>query len=81
MIAYNVGYWAVAPLSCTATGAITGGTSTTTCSSLIGLGYSGTGDYNPSLDMATLAGLVVAAIAFVVVLTLTLRQGKVAPSS
>lgn len=67
VIAYNVAYWAVAPLYCTATEAA-GGTPTTTCSSLIGIGYSGSGMYNPSLDPANQAGLVVAAIAFVVVL-------------
>jgi len=45
-----------------------GGTSTTTCSSLIRISYSGSGIYYPSLDPANQAGLVVAAIAFVVVL-------------
>ena len=76
VIAYNVGYWAVAPLSCTATEATTGGTSMTTCSSLIGIGYSGTGIYNPSLDVAAAAGLLLAAVAFVVVLAALVRQGR-----
>lgn len=75
VIAYNVGYWAVAPLYCTATEAA-GGTSTTTCSSLIGIGYSGSGIYNPSLDPANQAGLVLAAIAFVVGLAAVLLQGR-----
>lgn len=75
VIAYNVAYWAVAPLYCTATEAA-GGTSTTTCSSLIGIGYSGSGIYNPSLDPANQAGLVVAAIAFVVVLAGMLWEGR-----
>ena len=75
VIAYNVGYWAVAPLYCTATEAA-GGTSTTTCSSLIGIGYSGSGIYNPSLDPANQAGLVLAAIAFVVVLATMLWQAR-----
>lgn len=34
------------------------------------------GIYNPSLDPANQAGLLVAAIAFVVVLAATLRQGR-----
>jgi hypothetical protein len=75
VIAYNVGYWAVAPLSCTATEAA-GGTSTTSCSSLIGIGYSGSGIYNPSLDPANQAGLVLAVIAFVVVLATLLWQRR-----
>lgn len=75
VIAYNVGYWAVAPLYCTATEAA-GGTSTTTCSSLIGIGYSGSGIYNPSLDPANRAGLLLAAIVFVVALAGMLWQGR-----
>ena len=75
VIAYNVGYWAVAPLYCTATEAA-GGTSTTTCSSLIGIGYSGSGIYNPSLDPANQAGLLLAAIVFVVALAGMLWQGR-----
>ena len=81
VIAYNVGYWAVAPLSCTATEAA-GGTSTTSCSSLIGIGYSGSGIYNPSLDPANQAGLVLAVIAFVVVLaTMLWRVRRVRPTA
>lgn len=75
VIAYNVAYWAVAPLSCTATEAA-GGISTTTCSSLLGIGYSGSGIYNPSLDPANQAGLLVAAIAFVVALAGMFWQGR-----
>lgn len=75
VIAYNVCYWAVAPFACTATEAV-GGTSTTICSSLIGIDYSGSGIYNPSLDPANQAGLLLAAIAFVVVLVAMLWRGK-----
>lgn len=75
VIAYNVGYWAVAPLYCTATEAA-GGASTTTCSSLIGIGYSGSGIYNPSLDPANQAGLLMAAIAFVIALAGLLWQRR-----
>jgi hypothetical protein len=67
VVAYNVGYWAVAPLYCTATEAV-GGPSTTTCSSVLGINYSGSGLYNPSLDPANMAGLLLAAVAFVVAL-------------
>ena len=74
VIAYNVGYWAVVPLYCTATEAV-GGTSATTCSSLIGIRYSGSGIYNPSLEPANLVGLLLAAIAFIVVLAAMLWKG------
>ena len=67
VVAYNVGYWAVAPLYCTATEAL-GGPSTTVCSSVLGINYSGSGLYNPSLDPANMAGLLLAGVAFVVVL-------------
>ena len=67
VVAYNVGYWAVAPLYCTATEAV-GGQSTTTCSNLLGITYSGSGLYNPSLDPANVAGLLLAVVVFVVVL-------------
>jgi hypothetical protein len=67
VVAYNVGYWAVAPLYCTATEAV-GGLSTTVCSSVLGINYSGSGLYNPSLDPANMAGLLLAAVAFAVVL-------------
>jgi hypothetical protein len=79
VIAYNVGYWAVAPLSCTAIEAV-GGTSTTTCSWLIGIDYSGSGIFNPSLDLANQVGLVVAAVIFVVVLAANVRRARAARS-
>lgn len=75
VITYNVGWWAVAPFSCTAT-EIVGGTSTTTCSSLIGIAYSGSGIYNPSFGPANQAGLVLAAIGFIVVLATMLWRGR-----
>jgi hypothetical protein len=67
VVAYNVGYWAVAPLYCTATEAV-GGPSTTVCSNVLGINYSGSGLYNPSLDPANVAGLWLAGVTFVVVL-------------
>ncbi len=62
VLAFLVGYVAVAPLICAADG-VAGGTSSTQCSSLIGIGYSGTGTYNPSLLPAIFAGLVLAVVA------------------
>jgi hypothetical protein len=79
VIAYNVGYWAVAPLSCTAIEAV-GGASTTTCSWLIGIDYSGSGMFNPSLDLANQVGLVLAALVFVVVLAAIARRARTAGS-
>ena len=80
VIAYNVGYWAVVPLYCTATEAV-GGTSATACSSLIGIRYSGAGIYNPSLEPANLVGLLLAAIAFIVVLAAMLLKGPAGRSA
>ena len=82
VVAYNVGYWAVAPLYCTAGGAVggpstgaVGGPSTTTCSNVLGITYSGAGVYNPSLDPANVAGLLLAGVTFVVVLAaVTLKR-------
>lgn len=75
VIAYNAGYWAVVPLSCTATQAV-GGASTTVCSSLLGFTWSGSGIYNPSLEPAHQAGLLLAVVAFVVVLAALLWKGR-----
>lgn len=83
VIAYDVAYWAVAPFFCSATEAA-GGTSTTVCSSLIGVRYSGSGIYNPSSEPANQAGLMLAAVAFVVVLAAMLwngRAGRVTPTT
>jgi hypothetical protein len=75
-MASNLLRWAVAPLSCTATEAV-GGASTTTCSWLIGIDYSGSGMFNPSLDLANQVGLVVAALVFVLaVVIILLRPGR-----
>ena len=73
VIAWNVGYLAVAPWSCTATqtvGAAPGGTgeSFTRCTSLTGIDYSGPGVYNPPLEPANQAALASASIAVVLVL-------------
>jgi hypothetical protein len=78
VIAYNIGYWAVAPLFCTATQEA-GGHSTTTCASFIGIGYAGAS--GPSLAPANETGLLVGVIAFVVVLWAMFRRTDVPPSA
>ena len=75
VIGYVVGYWAIVPLYCSAT-EVTGGVSMTTCSSLIGVQYSGSGAYNPSHAPADLVGLLLGAIALIAVLVTTLWQGR-----
>ena len=75
VIAYNLGWWAVAPLSCSATQTV-GGPSTTVCSSLIGVRYSGPGNHNPSLEPANQVGLLLAVAAFIVVLSAMLWNGR-----
>ena len=76
VIAFNVGYLAIAPLTCTATeaGAVaapdasaTASVSITVCHSLLGGTSTGTGIFNPSLEPANNAGLLLAAITFVAV--------------
>ncbi len=59
--AFIVGCLAVAPFSCGAH-AEAGGTSTTICSSLAGIQYTGVGIYNPSLLPGVYAGLALAAL-------------------
>jgi hypothetical protein len=73
VIAWNVAFLAIAPMSCTTTqtiavGSSGGGEPTTLCSSLTGIVYSGRGLFNPSLEPANQAAWVFAAVSFVVVL-------------
>jgi hypothetical protein len=79
VVAYNVGYWAVAPFSCTATATLGGGASTV-CSSLVGIVYAGPGIYNPSLAPANQVALALAVATFVVVLAGWLVSRAVARS-
>ena len=76
--AFTLGYVLVAPLTCTSgAGASTGAAagagdlSTTTCTSLLGGPYAGTGIYNPPLEPALRVGLAAAggaaAVTFVLV--------------
>jgi hypothetical protein len=88
VIAYVAGFSLVTPWGCTATstvgadGSLTTGTMTV-CSSLIGATYSGQGIYDPPREPAIQAGLVLAAIVFVIVLLAVLwmrRDGRVGAS-
>ncbi len=74
-MAFLAGYVAVAPLICTAEG-VAGGTSSTQCSSLIGIGYSGSGSYNPSLLPAVYAGIALAALVGLLVLVFIWRATR-----
>jgi len=72
VIAWNVGYLAIAPMTCTATQTVglgsSSGESTTVCASLIGILYSGRGVYNPPVEPANQVALLLAVITFVMVL-------------
>ena len=73
VIAWNVGYLAIAPMTCTATQTVGVGSSgasesSTVCSSLTGIVYSGRGVYNPPLEPANQAALLLAVVTFVMVL-------------
>jgi hypothetical protein len=70
VLAFFVGYAAVAPISCTATQRV-GGLSRTVCASLVGIRYEGTETYNAPLMPGLVAGLLLggaAAIAVAIVL-------------
>jgi hypothetical protein len=67
VFAFLIGFVGVAPMSCAATAVIPGEVSTTVCSSLFGLRYTGTGIYNPSLLPGVYAGLALAGIALLLV--------------
>jgi hypothetical protein len=91
VIAFDVGYWAVVPFSCTAsagvgasatsaTSATTATTATTVCSSLIGLRYSGESVYDPSRLPALAVGLLLAGVVGSAVFALLTWQGRARPS-
>lgn len=72
---------AIAPMSCVATqrvGVGSSGGSTTVCTSLTGIVYSGRGIYNPPIEPANQAALLFAAFSFVVVLAavLAIRRSR-----
>jgi hypothetical protein len=83
--AFVLGYLLVAPLVCTSTAiAVTAGSpvpqSHTTCTNILGIDYSGTGIYNPSLVPAVLAG-VAAGAAGALATRFLLRRRRVATTS
>ena len=77
VMAFYLGYLAIAPFTCNAT-APAGGVSTTVCSSLIGIRYSGTGIYNPSLLPGQIAGLAIAGVTATAVAGILWWRGKAA---
>ena len=75
--AFTLGYVLVAPLTCTASAGVSAGAtagagdlSTTTCTSLLGGPYAGTGVYNPPLEPALRVGVAVAGGAAIVTFVL-----------
>lgn len=87
--AFVVGYVLVAPLGCTTSGgpapALRGASSSpalshTVCTNILGIDYSGTGIYNPSLIPGLLAGLAVAILAVALTRRLLVRGGSMAGS-
>lgn len=75
VIAYNLAFLAVAPFFCTA-GSPLRGTTTTVCSSPIGLRYTGEGIYNPSLMPAVWVGLTFAGLTAIAVLAFLLWKRR-----
>ena len=74
---FIVGYLLIAPWRCTGTSMPKPGESSTVCRSLIGVTYTGFGDYNPSLVPGLLAGAALSLIAGVGAWwAISRRQGK-----
>ena len=73
VIAYNVAFWLVVPLYCSASSNPGVASTPTTCASLIGIGWpataSGLADPAAAIDQANQVGFAFAAATFVVVLT------------
>ncbi|MFQ5556515.1 MAG: hypothetical protein ACE5GB_03265 [Acidimicrobiales bacterium] len=79
ILGFIAGYAVVAPLRCTSTSSSDGGQfSTTVCDNIIGLDYSGSVSYEPSLGPALSTGLGVAVVAAIVT-RLALRGGASGP--
>jgi hypothetical protein len=60
IVGFMVGYILVAPVTCTTSANPVDPVEHTVCSNILGIDYSGTGVYNPSLFPGLIAGLVVA---------------------
>lgn len=81
VIAGNAAYWAVVPAYCTATSEVTqagavAGSTTTICSSLLGIPYAGAGIDNPPNGPAAAAGVAAAIVAFLVMLATILVRAR-----
>lgn len=74
VIAYNVGFWAVAPLYCGATSEV-GSVGTTVCTSLIGIRYTGGDNFNPSSMPGVIAGLTFAGVTAIATIGFLLWRG------
>jgi hypothetical protein len=62
IVGFTTGYILVAPLGCTTSGGVPGSTPHTVCGNILGIDYSGTGVYNPSLLPGLSAGLILAVL-------------------
>jgi uncharacterized protein (DUF2062 family) len=62
IVGFMVGYILVAPLGCTTSANSVDPVEHTVCSNILGIDYSGTGVYNPSLFPGLIVGLVVAVL-------------------
>lgn len=80
VIAYNLAFLAVAPFYCTASSTV-GSTSTTVCSSLIGLRHTGESIYNPSFMPAVWVGLTFAGLTAIAVLAFLLWKRRTRSSA
>lgn len=82
VVAWNLAFMVIAPSQCAATQTVRSvdlggglGESTIVCSSLIGITYTGSGTFNPSLEPANQAALLVAAFTFLIVLVVQIGLG------
>ena len=60
IVGFTLGYTLVAPLGCTGSASSSQTVMHTVCANILGINYSGIGNYSPSLGPALLAGIVVA---------------------
>jgi hypothetical protein len=78
VLGFLIGLILVAPLGCTTSSTALPGsavqTGSTTCTSILGPEYSGSATYDPSYVPALLAGLILGAVAWLVVRTIVVRR-------
>jgi hypothetical protein len=83
---FVLGYVLIAPLGCTSTAiSVTAGSppsvSHTTCTTVLGIDYSGTGIYNPSLVPALLAAVAAGGVGVLATRLLIVRRRRTATSA